>query len=33
MARLLLQEIAEPSGPDEQPRQMLPTELVVRASS
>ncbi|WP_329275665.1 LacI family DNA-binding transcriptional regulator [Streptomyces sp. NBC_00691] len=33
MARLLLQEIAEPSEPDEQPRQMLPTELVVRASS
>ncbi|MET7757415.1 LacI family DNA-binding transcriptional regulator [Streptomyces sp. NPDC005389] len=33
MARLLLQEIAEPSEPDEQPRRMLPTELVVRASS
>ncbi|WP_055600750.1 LacI family DNA-binding transcriptional regulator [Streptomyces aureus] len=33
MARLLLQEIAAPSEPDEQPRQMLPTELVVRASS
>ncbi|MFD3532443.1 LacI family DNA-binding transcriptional regulator [Streptomyces sp. NPDC058664] len=33
MARLLLQEIAAPSDPDEQPRQMLPTELVVRASS
>ncbi|WP_030555862.1 LacI family DNA-binding transcriptional regulator [Streptomyces exfoliatus] len=33
MARLLLQEIAAPSDPDEQPRRMLPTELVVRASS
>ncbi|MFE2554917.1 LacI family DNA-binding transcriptional regulator [Streptomyces sp. NPDC059352] len=33
MARLLLQEIASPSEPDEQPRQVLPTELVVRASS
>ncbi|MGW0121222.1 LacI family DNA-binding transcriptional regulator [Streptomyces sp. NPDC003327] len=33
MARILLQEIAAPSGPDEQPRRMLPTELVVRASS
>ncbi|KQX14843.1 LacI family transcriptional regulator [Streptomyces sp. Root431] len=33
MARLLLQEIAAPSEPDEQPRRMLPTELVVRASS
>ncbi|MFE7513009.1 LacI family DNA-binding transcriptional regulator [Streptomyces sp. NPDC057540] len=33
MARLLLQEIVSPSGPDEQPRRMLPTELVVRASS
>ncbi|MCB8905062.1 MULTISPECIES: LacI family DNA-binding transcriptional regulator [unclassified Streptomyces] len=33
MARLLLQEIAEPSEPDEQPRRILPTELVVRASS
>ncbi|MGW6391391.1 LacI family DNA-binding transcriptional regulator [Streptomyces sp. NPDC055103] len=33
MARLLLQEIAAPSDPDEQPRHMLPTELVVRASS
>ncbi|MEV8585608.1 LacI family DNA-binding transcriptional regulator [Streptomyces sp. NPDC051180] len=33
MARVLLQEIADPSGPDEQPRRMLPTELVVRASS
>ncbi|MFI6416348.1 LacI family DNA-binding transcriptional regulator [Streptomyces sp. NPDC050842] len=33
MARLLLQEIAEPSEPDEQPRRMLPTELVVRGSS
>ncbi|WP_395359093.1 LacI family DNA-binding transcriptional regulator [Streptomyces sp. YH02] len=33
MARLLLQEIAAPSEPDEQPRQMLPTELVIRASS
>ncbi|WP_405851701.1 LacI family transcriptional regulator [Streptomyces sp. NBC_00090] len=33
MARLLLQEIASPSEPDEQPRRMLPTELVVRASS
>ncbi|MFD9244883.1 substrate-binding domain-containing protein, partial [Streptomyces sp. NPDC059556] len=33
MARLLLQEIAAPSEPDDQPRRMLPTELVVRASS
>ncbi|MFH9728105.1 LacI family DNA-binding transcriptional regulator [Streptomyces sp. NPDC017254] len=33
MARLLLEEIAAPSEPDEQPRRMLPTELVVRASS
>ncbi|MFD3662605.1 LacI family DNA-binding transcriptional regulator [Streptomyces sp. NPDC058659] len=33
MARLLLQEIAAPSEPDEQPRRMLPTELVVRGSS
>ncbi|MEU7701101.1 LacI family DNA-binding transcriptional regulator [Streptomyces sp. NPDC015492] len=33
MARLLLQEIAEPGEPAEQPRRMLPTELVVRASS
>ncbi|MFB7028897.1 MULTISPECIES: LacI family DNA-binding transcriptional regulator [unclassified Streptomyces] len=33
MARLLLQEIASPSAPDDQPRRMLPTELVVRASS
>ncbi|MEU3692690.1 LacI family DNA-binding transcriptional regulator [Streptomyces narbonensis] len=33
MARLLLQEIAAPSEPDEQPRRVLPTELVVRASS
>ncbi|MFD8972768.1 MULTISPECIES: LacI family DNA-binding transcriptional regulator [unclassified Streptomyces] len=33
MARLLLQEIAAPSEQDEQPRRMLPTELVVRASS
>ncbi|MFF8839366.1 LacI family DNA-binding transcriptional regulator [Streptomyces sp. NPDC015130] len=33
MARLLLQEIAAPGEPDEQPRRMLPTELVVRASS
>ncbi|MEU2238214.1 LacI family DNA-binding transcriptional regulator [Streptomyces sp. NPDC018338] len=33
MARMLLQEIAAPSEPDEQPRRMLPTELVVRASS
>ncbi|MEU5220366.1 LacI family DNA-binding transcriptional regulator [Streptomyces sp. NPDC020807] len=33
MARLLLDEIASPSGADEQPRRMLPTELVVRASS
>ncbi|MDV5143796.1 LacI family DNA-binding transcriptional regulator [Streptomyces sp. SBC-4] len=33
MARLLLQEISEPSEPDEQPRRMLPTELVVRGSS
>ncbi|MFB7588595.1 LacI family DNA-binding transcriptional regulator [Streptomyces sp. NPDC056169] len=33
MARLLLQEIVAPSEPDEQPRRMLPTELVVRASS
>ncbi|GGW03131.1 LacI family transcriptional regulator [Streptomyces narbonensis] len=33
MARLLLQEIAAPGDPDEQPRRMLPTELVVRASS
>ncbi|MEU2118458.1 LacI family DNA-binding transcriptional regulator [Streptomyces sp. NPDC016459] len=33
MARLLLQEIAAPGDPDEQPRTMLPTELVVRASS
>ncbi|MGW2302785.1 LacI family DNA-binding transcriptional regulator [Streptomyces sp. NPDC001809] len=33
MARLLLQEIAEPSEPDEQPCRMLPTELVVRAST
>ncbi|MFE5591823.1 LacI family DNA-binding transcriptional regulator [Streptomyces sp. NPDC056549] len=33
MARLLLQEIVSPSGPDDQPRRMLPTELVVRASS
>ncbi|MFG3040742.1 MULTISPECIES: LacI family DNA-binding transcriptional regulator [unclassified Streptomyces] len=33
MARVLLQEITDPSGPDEQPRRMLPTELVVRASS
>ncbi|MGW8354486.1 LacI family DNA-binding transcriptional regulator [Streptomyces wedmorensis] len=33
MARVLLQEIADPSDPDDQPRRMLPTELVVRASS
>ncbi|MEK9517886.1 LacI family DNA-binding transcriptional regulator [Streptomyces sp. NPDC087908] len=33
MARLLLQEIAEPGEPDGQPRRLLPTELVVRASS
>ncbi|MGJ7418205.1 LacI family DNA-binding transcriptional regulator [Streptomyces cinereoruber] len=33
MARLLLQEIASPGDPDDQPRRMLPTELVVRASS
>ncbi|MFD3335322.1 LacI family DNA-binding transcriptional regulator [Streptomyces sp. NPDC058700] len=33
MARLLLQEIAAPGDPDDQPRTMLPTELVVRASS
>ncbi|MFF0274083.1 MULTISPECIES: LacI family DNA-binding transcriptional regulator [unclassified Streptomyces] len=33
MARLLLQEIAEPGESAEQPRRMLPTELVVRASS
>ncbi|WP_225805228.1 substrate-binding domain-containing protein, partial [Streptomyces sp. NK15101] len=33
MARMLLQEIASPSEADEQPRRMLPTELVVRASS
>ncbi|MGA4977644.1 LacI family DNA-binding transcriptional regulator [Streptomyces cinereoruber] len=33
MARLLLQEIASPSAPDDQPRRMLPTELVIRASS
>ncbi|MFD4370987.1 LacI family DNA-binding transcriptional regulator [Streptomyces sp. NPDC058486] len=33
MARLLLAEIACPSEPDDQPRQMLPTELVVRTSS
>ncbi|MEW1901636.1 MULTISPECIES: LacI family DNA-binding transcriptional regulator [unclassified Streptomyces] len=33
MARLLLQEIASPSAPDDQPRRLLPTELVVRASS
>ncbi|MFC8172434.1 LacI family DNA-binding transcriptional regulator [Streptomyces sp. NPDC057242] len=33
MARLLLQEIASPSAPGDQPRRMLPTELVVRASS
>ncbi|MGW9435058.1 LacI family DNA-binding transcriptional regulator [Streptomyces sp. NPDC055607] len=33
MARLLLQEIASPGDPDDQPRRMLPTELVVRESS
>ncbi|MFD8013287.1 LacI family DNA-binding transcriptional regulator [Streptomyces sp. NPDC058955] len=33
MARLLLAEIAAPSEPDDQPRRMLPTDLVVRASS
>ncbi|MEU2660094.1 LacI family DNA-binding transcriptional regulator [Streptomyces sp. NPDC007325] len=33
MAQLLLAEIAGPSEPDDQPRRMLPTELVVRASS
>ncbi|MFF5637914.1 LacI family DNA-binding transcriptional regulator [Streptomyces sp. NPDC012825] len=33
MARLLLEEIASPGDPDEQPRRILPTELVVRASS
>ncbi|WP_411074100.1 LacI family DNA-binding transcriptional regulator [Streptomyces sp. cmx-4-7] len=33
MARLLLEEIASPGDPDDQPRRILPTELVVRASS
>ncbi|MEU6624301.1 substrate-binding domain-containing protein, partial [Streptomyces litmocidini] len=33
MARLLLEEIASPGAPDDQPRRVLPTELVVRASS
>ncbi|MFE6223194.1 LacI family DNA-binding transcriptional regulator [Streptomyces sp. NPDC057854] len=33
MARLLLAEIAAPSEPDDQPRRMLPTDLVVRRSS
>ncbi|WP_282692369.1 LacI family DNA-binding transcriptional regulator [Streptomyces sp. CC208A] len=33
MARLLLAEIASPSEADDQPRRMLPTRLVVRASS
>ncbi len=33
MARLLLAEIAAPSEPDDQPRRMLPTDLVVRGSS
>ncbi|MFE8936227.1 LacI family DNA-binding transcriptional regulator [Streptomyces sp. NPDC007872] len=33
MARLLLQEIASPGDPDDRPRRMLPTELVVRESS
>ncbi|MYV64721.1 substrate-binding domain-containing protein, partial [Streptomyces sp. SID2131] len=33
MARLLLQEIASPGDPGDQPRRMLPTELVVRESS
>ncbi|MET9954875.1 LacI family DNA-binding transcriptional regulator [Streptomyces sp. NPDC006339] len=33
MARVLLQELADPSATGERPRQVLPTELVVRASS